>query len=97
MSCGICGASGHNAATCPHNAHRSHFSSSDPKAKRCECCAQYGYKVYRHHTRGRGDNWDYLDVCLDCHLNCCHVGDFNNLPIKPRVCRIIGKKSYWCR
>lgn len=97
MSCGICGASGHNAATCSHNAHRAHFSSLDPKRKRCECCAQYGYKIYRHHTRGRGDNSDYLDVCSDCHLDCCHRGDFDNLPIKPRVCRITGNKSYWCR
>lgn len=97
MSCGICGAWGHNKARCPYNATRTHFSASDAKMKRCECCAQYGYEIQRHHTRGRGDNSDYLDVCSDCHLDCCHGSDFNNLPIKPRVCRITGNESYWCR
>ena len=39
---------------------------------------------------------DYLDVCLDCHLKCCHLGDFQTPAIKPRVCRITDKTSYWC-
>lgn len=94
MPCGIYGALGHNKATCLHNAHRLHFSPSDPKRKRCECRAKYGYKIQRNHRRGRGDNSDYLDVCSDCHLDCCHGGHFNNLPIKPRVCRFTGKNSY---
>ena len=96
MPCGVCGAWGHNAVTCPHEAQRANFSSSASKSRRCECCGQYGYEIKRHHTRGRGDNSDYLDVCLDCHLKCCHLGDFQTPAIKPRVCRITDKTSYWC-
>jgi hypothetical protein len=97
MPCGTCGAWAHNAATCPHEGVRAPFSSVTSKSRRCECCAQYGYEIQRHHTRGRGDDSDYLDVCRDCHLECCHGGDFNNLPIKPRFCRITDNTSYWCR
>ncbi len=65
------------------------------KSKRCQCCGQYGYAIESHHTRGRAEDSDRLDVCVDCHLRCCHDGNWHNLPIKPRVCRIMGRKSYW--
>lgn len=95
MACGVCGALKHNAVTCPYNAKRIGFSSTNQKSKRCECCGQAGYSIERHHTKGRGNNSDYLDVCKDCHLECGHQGHFQNLPIKPRVCRILNRESYW--
>ena len=94
MPCGVCGAIGHNARSCAHDAPRLRLRSGK-KSRRCECCGQYGYDVQRHHTRGRGDDSDYLDVCCDCHLTCCHSGNFKNIGKKPRVCRIMDRAAYW--
>lgn len=97
MACGICGSSTHNSATCAHGGWRVKFPPSIPKSKQCECCGQYGYEIQRHHTRGRADVTDHLDVCADCHLECCHGGNLKSgLAIKPRICRVIGRASYWC-
>jgi hypothetical protein len=95
MPCGVCGGTGHNARSCVHDAPRVAISGGR-KSKRCECCGLYGYDVQRHHTRGRGDDSDYLDVCCDCHLTCCHGGNFRNIGKKPRVCRIVDRTAYWC-
>jgi hypothetical protein len=94
MACGVCNLKGHNAATCAFNAPRVPLPPVR-KSKRCECCGQYGYGMHRHHTRGRGDSSDYLDVCVDCHVECCHSGHYQNLAIKPRVCRVLNRDSYW--
>lgn len=93
--CGVCGHEGHDRRTCPHGGPRRHFSRAVPKNTRCECCGQPGYAIERHHARGRSSVADYLDVCRDCHLECCHRGDFRNLPIKPRVCRVLERSSAW--
>ena len=69
--------------------------SEIPKSKRCQCCGQYGYPIERHHTRGRSDPNDYLDVCRDCHLRCGHDGHLKNLAVKPRYCRVLGGASWW--
>jgi hypothetical protein len=97
MACGVCGTEGHNILTCVYDAPRANISKSIPKSKRCECCGSYRYGTERHHTRGRGNASDFLDLCLDCHIACGHQGDFQNIPIKPRVCRVTGNVSYWCR
>lgn len=94
-TCGICGRAGHNRATCPHGGTRAHFSPAIPKSRRCECCGQYGRCIHRHHTRGRQDISDYLDVCSDCHIDCCHEGDYRSLAKKPQVCRVADQPSYW--
>lgn len=95
MACGVCGTRGHNILTCPYDGPRKNFSKSIPKSKRCECCGSYRYDTERHHSRGRADNSDFLDVCNGCHLNCCHDGDTQVLARKPRVCRYTGRESYW--
>ena len=95
MACGICNSQAHNARTCPHNGKRIAVARAVPKSKRCECCGQYGYEIVRHHTRGRSDDSDALDVCNGCHLHCCHGGNWQNLPIKPRVCRFMSRDSFW--
>jgi hypothetical protein len=94
QACSVCGVPGHNSASCPHNGVRVNFSRSIPKSRRCECCGRRT-KAHRHHTRGRSDDSDFLDVCTDCHLTCCHDGDFNNIGVKPRVCRVMNRKSSW--
>lgn len=93
--CTGCGGTGHDQRTCSHTGERRHFSRSIPRNKRCECCGKYGYAIQRHHPRGRADDSDWLDVCGDCHLHCCHKGDFNNLATKPRVCLFSGQDSCW--
>lgn len=96
MACGVCGQIGHNQITCDHAVARAAFSRSIGRSKRCECCGQYGYDIQRHHTRGRGNLSDFLDLCADCHIECGHGGHFQNLPIKPRVCQVLGGASWWC-
>jgi hypothetical protein len=95
MACGVCNSQTHNARTCPYNGKRKRVAVHIPKSKRCECCGQYGYIIERHHTRGRSDDSDALDVCRRCHLHCCHGGNWQHLPIKPRVCRFMDRDSFW--
>lgn len=95
MSCGICSCEGHNRATCPYDGPR--LTIAGAKSAVCECCGRRGRRIERHHTRGRSDASDYLDICRTCHLECGHRGDFNNLPLKPRICSFTGKASYWRR
>ncbi len=95
MPCGVCGKLGHNNLTCPYNLKRKSISTELQKSKRCQCCGQYGYAIERHHTLGRGSDRGFLDVCKDCHLICCHSGNFRNLPKKPRVCRINNDTCFW--
>lgn len=95
MSCGVCGKFGHNVKTCVYNAKRSRVAPEIAKSKRCECCGNYGYIIERHHTKGRADNSDFLDLCKDCHLQCGHGGNFHNLPKKPRICTYTSETSYW--
>lgn len=95
MACSVCESQNHNIRTCPYEGQRIPVGLGIPKSKRCECCGQYGYDIHRHHTRGRADDSDYLDVCRDCHLHCCHDGNTRILPRKPRVCRILNRASWW--
>src|SRR5215831_4250082 len=85
---------GHNQTTCSYNGERVTFSGAIPRSPLCECCGKHA-KTHRHHTRGRADDSDFLDICTDCHLTCCHDGDFYTIGIKPRVCRIKNRKSFW--
>lgn len=95
-ACSVCDQRGHDRRTCPYDGPRQRFSSALQKSRRCDCCGQYGYAIKRHHTRGRADTSDGLDMCDACHLRCGHEGDFGNLPIKPRFCRILDRSSFWC-
>lgn len=94
-NCRVCGCAGHDRRTCPYEGQRLSFSRSIPKSNRCECCGSSRYGTQRHHTRGRSSLSDFLDVCLDCHLACCHGGHFQNLGSKPHTCRVTGNRSQW--
>lgn len=94
QTCSVCRRAGHNRLTCAYAGERINFSSAIAKSRHCECCGRPG-KTHRHHTRGRADDSDFLDVCGDCHLNCCHDGDFCTVGIKPRVCRMTNGRSSW--
>jgi hypothetical protein len=93
--CGVCGGAGHDRRTCPYDGQRIGFSRAIPKNSHCECCGSSRYGTERHHTRGRSNPSDFLDVCLDCHLDCCHDGHFHNLGKKPRTCGQTGNSSAW--
>lgn len=93
--CSVCGSTHHNRARCPHDGERVPFSPSIPKSARCECCSRYGRKIHRHHTRGRADTSDSLDVCTRCHLDCCHRGHTQNIGIKPLTCLFTGRPAHW--
>ena len=93
--CGLCGGAGHDRRTCPHDGERAKFPRSIPKSRSCQCCGSSRYGIQRHHTRGRSSLSDFLDVCGDCHLECCHDGHFQNIGKKPQVCCISGRRSVW--
>jgi len=67
------------------------------KSFRCECCGLGlgELEIQRHHTRGRSDDSDYLDLCTSCHLWCGHGGCFKNKARKPRICRLFDRMSFW--
>ena len=92
--CSVCGRCGHNRTRCPYDGPRASLSHMGAKSARCECCDQKGYAMQRHHTRGRADNSDYLDVCYECHLFCCHRGSFQEHASKPLVCRVLNRTSF---
>lgn len=94
-ACGACGRPGHDRRTCPYDGERVGFPRGIPKSGRCECCGAGHHKTQRHHTRGRSSVADFLDVCPRCHLECCHQGHFQNLAVKPRMCRMTGSLSSW--
>lgn len=93
MACSICGKEEHNKTTCPHNGdNRTRLPGK--RSKKCQCCGRYGQDVERHHTTGVARH-KYLDLCTTCHLRCGHQGKFQNLPIKPEVCRVTGNDAFW--
>jgi hypothetical protein len=95
MPCGICGKWRHNTATCPHNTKHKRMVQATKKGKRCQCCGQYGNAVQEHHIGSPSEDKDNLAICFDCHLECCHSGDFHNIGNRPRVCQIMNRDSFW--
>lgn len=95
MACSYCRSQTHNILTCSHALDRKAFTHK--AGKRCQCCGRYGQEIHRHHSKGRNNNGEKtsLDLCLDCHIACGHLGDFKNIPIKPEVCRMYDRISFW--
>lgn len=95
MPCSCCGSINHNIRTCPHMLERKTFNRK--AKKRCQCCGRYGQIIHQHHCKGRNHNGDEtaMDLCSDCHLECAHQGFWGNIGIKPQVCRIYEKISFW--
>lgn len=93
--CSVCERSGHDRRTCPYDGERLNFSRAIPKSSNCQCCGVARYEIQRHHTRGRSSLSDFLDVCGDCHIVCCHDGHFQNLGKKPQTCRLSCRRSVW--
>jgi hypothetical protein len=92
--CSVCESTSHDRRNCPYDGPRISFSSAIPMSTTCECCGQFAAK-HRHHTRGRSDDSDFLDLCDQCHLHCGHKGRFQNLPVKPRSCVFAGQAAFW--
>jgi hypothetical protein len=92
--CSICGSANHNRRNCPHDAPRIPLSGAIPKSRICECCGRKR-GTQRHHTRGRSDDSDFLDLCNECHMHCGHKGRFQNIPVKPRNCVLTSQMASW--
>lgn len=92
--CSVCDSTYHDRRSCPHDGPRISFSRSIPMAATCECCGEYP-AAQRHHTRGRSDDTDKLDVCATCHLHCGHKGHWQNFPVKPRTCVVTDAPASW--
>jgi hypothetical protein len=93
--CGVCGKPDHDRRTCPYAGPRVGFGNSIPKSAYCECCGKKSKTIQRHHTKGRASLQAFRDLCLSCHLNCGHEGNYQNLPIDPGVCRMTGDTAAW--
>jgi hypothetical protein len=92
--CSVCDSTNHDRRNCPYDGPRIRFSRTIPMSASCECCGQYP-AAQRHHTRGRSDDSDKLDVCHSCHLHCGHKGHWQNFPTKPRVCLFTDAPAFW--
>lgn len=92
--CSICDSSTHDRRNCPFDGPRVSFSKAIPMSAACECCGSRQSR-HRHHTRGRSDDSDFLDLCNRCHLHCGHKGRFRNLPVKQRYCTLTGRAASW--
>ncbi len=92
--CSVCGSANHDRRNCPHDGPRIPLSGAIPKSRFCECCGRKR-GTQRHHTRGRSDDSDFLDLCNQCHLHCGHTGRFQNIPVKPRYCVLTSQTASW--
>lgn len=85
--CSICDRVGHDARTC----------SQDP-AKRvrlrmvktgwCSCCKRRFRRTEAHHYAGPANGNKGREMCGTCHLVCGHDGDYRNMALNPRYCRL---------
>lgn len=85
--CGICDRAGHDARTC----------SQDPakrvrlqmvKTGRCSCCKSRFRRTEAHHYAGPAEGNKGREMCGTCHLVCGHGGDYRNMAVNPRYCRL---------
>lgn len=84
--CSLCDREGHDARNCTRRGERLPIPSWLEKSGRCECCEQRFRNTYWHHYAGRGvDKW--MEMCLECHVNCGHNGHTQNDAVRPYYCR----------
>lgn len=84
--CSICDRLNHDARNCPFDGRRERLYVV--KTGRCECCGRRVGMTEGHHYGGRGDGSKGKELCGPCHLHCGHGGNFRNLGINPRYCRL---------
>jgi hypothetical protein len=84
--CSLCDREGHDARDCTRRGERRAIPSWLEKSGWCECCDERFKQTYWHHYAGRGvDKW--MEMCLECHVNCGHNGHTQNDAVRPLYCR----------
>jgi hypothetical protein len=85
--CGTCGKNGHDTRNCLQNpAKRVRLRMK--KTGRCTCCNRRSRNTEAHHYAGPADGNKGREMCGSCHLHCGHCGDYRNMAINPRYCRL---------
>jgi hypothetical protein len=85
--CGTCGKTGHDTRNCYQNPAK-RVRLRIKKTGRCSCCNRRTRRTEAHHYAGPADGAKGREMCGDCHLDCGHGGDWQNMAINPRYCRL---------
>jgi hypothetical protein len=85
--CGTCGKVGHDTRTCSQNAAK-RVRLRIAKTGWCSCCHRRFRRTEAHHYAGPADGTKGLEMCGTCHLVCGHGGDWQNMGINPRYCKL---------
>lgn len=85
--CGTCGKVGHDTRTCRQNASK-RLRLQMAKTGWCSCCNRRVRHTEAHHYAGPADGTKGREMCGDCHLHCGHGGDWQNMAVNPRYCRL---------
>jgi hypothetical protein len=85
LHCSDCGRSGHTARNCPVTGQR--VALRKEKTGNCGCCGRRFRSTQLHHYAGRGLERG-KEMCLPCHLQCGHDGNWKLGPFNPRYCRL---------
>jgi hypothetical protein len=83
--CSGCGKAGHAVTNCPLTGPRTRLTIE--KIGVCECCEGDFSYTEAHHYAGRSVDRG-KEMCAPCHFHCGHGGNWDNLPINPRKCRL---------
>jgi hypothetical protein len=85
--CGTCGKTGHNTRNCAQNAaKRARLRMT--KTGTCSCCKRHTHRTEAHHYAGPADGTKGREMSGACHLVCGHGGDWRNMAVNPRYCRL---------
>ena len=85
--CGTCGKAGHDTRNCSQNPAK-RVRLRIKKTGRCSCCKRRFRRTEAHHYAGPADGNKGREMCGTCHLACGHGGDWQNMGINPRYCRL---------
>jgi hypothetical protein len=85
--CSICDRVGHDARTCSQDpAKRARLRIV--KTRWCSCCKRRYRRTEAHHYAGPANGNKGREMCGTCHLVCGHAGDYRNMAVNPRYCRL---------
>lgn len=85
--CGTCGKLGHDTRKCSQNPAK-RVRLRLVKTGRCSCCKRRFQRTEAHHYAGPADGTRGREMCGTCHLICGHAGDYRNMAVNPRYCRL---------
>jgi hypothetical protein len=85
--CGTCGKTGHDTRQCSQNVAK-RVRLRIAKTGWCSCCNRPFRKTEGHHYAGPADGTKGCEMCGTCHFVCGHRGNWQNMAINPRYCRL---------